>query len=166
MRSPVGAMARIALALLLVPHAVVAQAEPGSFAGVFRRATLELALDPDGGYRLSEESATLAQGRLQGRLQQPDTLAAVDVSGPGACQPADTGRYLIRSSPDSLWLVALRDPCHRRSDALAGGWRRLVGATSSPSPMRPSSTAPGRPPGRIRPLSFGAAPSPRCSRRP
>ena len=123
MRSLIGRIAPIGLALL-VPPSALAQATPeGGPAGVFRRATLELALDPDGGYRLSEESGTLAQGRLQGR----DTLAAVDVSGPRACEPADTGRYLIRSSTDSLWLVAVREPCHRRSDALAGGWRRLAG---------------------------------------
>jgi imidazolonepropionase-like amidohydrolase len=123
MRSLAGRIAPIGLALL-VPFSALAQTAPDAgAAGVFRRATLELDLDPTGGYRLSEESGTLAQGRLQGR----DTLAAVDVSGQRACEPADTGRYVIRSSPDSLWLMALRDPCHRRSDALAGGWLRLVG---------------------------------------
>ena len=68
MRSLIGRIAPIGLALL-VPLSALAQATPeGGPTGVFRRATLELALDPDGGYRLSEESGTLAKGLRDGTM--------------------------------------------------------------------------------------------------
>jgi imidazolonepropionase-like amidohydrolase len=111
----------IGLGLALLPATATGQAAPDSNrTGVFRRATLELGLDPDGGYRLLAGSATLAHGRFLGR----DTVAVVDLGGPDACAPSDTGRYLFRVVPDSLWLVALKDGCHHRTNGLAGGWRR------------------------------------------
>ena len=71
----IGRTVAVALGLALLPGAATGQAAPDSTrAGLFRRATLELRLDADGGYRLSAESAPLAQGRLVGR----DTLAVVD----------------------------------------------------------------------------------------
>jgi imidazolonepropionase-like amidohydrolase len=121
----VGRIARTVAAgvgLALLPSMVAGQAAApdSNRVGVFRRATLELRLEPDGGYGLSAESAPLAHGRFEGR----DTIAAVDIGGADACTPSDTGRYLVRAARDSLWLVALQDGCHHRTNGLAGGWRR------------------------------------------
>jgi imidazolonepropionase-like amidohydrolase len=113
------------LGLVVLPAAATGQAAPDSTrAGIFRRATLELTLDADGGYRLSAESALLATGRFVAR----DTLVVVDLGGSDACAPSDTGRYLLRTTPDSLWLTAVQDACHHRTNGLAGGWRRSTGS--------------------------------------
>ena len=107
--------------LVLLPGAAAGQAAPDSArTGVFRRATLVLTLEADGRYRLSAESAPLANGRFIGG----DTLVVVDLAGPDACAPSDTCRYLLRAAVDSLWLSAVQDPCHHRTNGLAGGWRR------------------------------------------
>jgi imidazolonepropionase-like amidohydrolase len=116
-----------ALALLLSPVLAGAQAAPDSARmGVYRRASLELELRADGRYRLSEEDGIQAQGRIEGG----DTLAVLDSSGPSACEPVDTGWYVARRTEDSLRLVAMRDPCHRRSNALAGGWVRVEASST------------------------------------
>jgi len=121
MRRPACRFAALSLALLLpVPAAAQVTVSNSVRQGAFRRATLDLTLDADGGYRLSAESATLTQGRFLGR----DTVLVLDASWPSACPPSDTGQYLLRAATDSLWLVAITDPCHRRTDALAGGWGR------------------------------------------
>jgi imidazolonepropionase-like amidohydrolase len=111
----------LCVGLALAPAAASGQAAPDSGrTGVFRRAALELTLEADGGYHLSAESAPLATGRFAGS----DTLTVLDLAGPDHCAPSDTGRYLLRARPDSLWLTALQDTCHHRTNALAGGWRR------------------------------------------
>jgi imidazolonepropionase-like amidohydrolase len=120
----IGRTAAVWLGLAVLPAAAAGQAAPDTTrTGIFHRATLELALDADGGYRLSAESALLASGRFEAR----DTLVVVDLAGTDACASADTGRYLVRTAPDSLWLTAVQDACHHRTNALAGGWLRSNG---------------------------------------
>jgi imidazolonepropionase-like amidohydrolase len=111
-----------ALAVLVAPRSVRAQAaQDSSRTGAYQRATLELELQQGGSYRLTEEGSLQASGQFTGG---GDTLRVTDDSGPRACAPSDTALYVAKASADSLRLAALRDPCHRRSDALAGGWRR------------------------------------------
>jgi len=121
----IGRIVTVGIGLVLPPTVATGQAAPDNTrAGVFRRATLELTLDAEGRYRLAAESAPVAKGRFVGR----DTLTVVDLEGPDACAPSDTGRYLIRVAVDSLWLVALQDGCHHRTNGLAGGWRSTAGS--------------------------------------
>ena len=117
----IGRTVALGLGVVVLPSVATGQATTDSSrAGVFRRATLELTLEADGGYRLSAENVSLAQGRFTGR----DTVVVVDLAGSDACAPSDSGRYLFRVAQDSLWIVAVQDACHHRTNGLAGGWRR------------------------------------------
>lgn len=57
--------------------------------------------------------------------QNADSIWLVDVSGPLACLPTDTGLYTIAIANDTLTLTLVGDPCMNRGLAYSGAklWR-------------------------------------------
>jgi imidazolonepropionase-like amidohydrolase len=91
--------------------------------GTYRRGSFEVVFEADGRYRVAQGGATGVEGRYR---SSGDTVWIVDESGPFACAPSQTGRYVARPSADSLTLLAVEDSCDGRRLGLTGaGWTRV-----------------------------------------